>query len=56
MNWSSDIEDRWHDDDYTVDPEQVLARAELRDEFEDGLVRLPAGQVSAIAEALRCSR
>jgi RNA polymerase sigma-70 factor (ECF subfamily) len=62
----SDIEDRWRDDDYTVDPEQVLARAELRDELEDGLVRLPAGYrmvvvlhdavgwpVSAIAEAMR---
>jgi len=62
----SDIEDRWRDDDYTVDPEQVLARAELRDELEDGLVRLPAGYrvvvvlhdaagwpVSAIADAMR---
>jgi RNA polymerase sigma-70 factor (ECF subfamily) len=62
----ADIEDRWHDDDYTVDPEQVLARAELRDELEDALVRLPAGYrtvvvlhdaagwpVPAIAEALR---
>ena len=62
----SNIEDRWHDDDYTVDPEQVLARAELRDELEDGLVRLPAGYrtvvvlhdavgwpVPAIADALR---
>ena len=39
----ADVEDRWHDDDYTVDPQQVLARAELRDELEDGLVRLPAG-------------
>lgn len=61
----SDIEDRWHDDDYTVDPERVLARAELRDELEDGLVRLPAGYrmvvvlhdaagwpVSAIADAM----
>jgi len=61
----ADIEDRWHDDDYTVDPEQVLARAELRDELEDALVRLPAGYrtvvvlhdaagwaVSAIAESL----
>jgi RNA polymerase sigma-70 factor (ECF subfamily) len=63
-----DIEDRWHDDDYTVDPEQVLARAELRDELEDALVRLPVGYrtvvvlhdaagwpVPAIAEALRIS-
>jgi RNA polymerase sigma-70 factor (ECF subfamily) len=39
----AEIDDRWHDDDYTVDPEAVLARAELRDELEDGLVRLPAG-------------
>ncbi len=38
-----DVEDRWRDDDYTVDPESVLARAELRDELEDSLVRLPAG-------------
>lgn len=37
------VEERWHDDDYTVDPERVLARAELRDELEDALVRLPAG-------------
>lgn len=62
----ADIEDRWHDDDYTVDPVQVLARAEMRDELEDGLVRLPARYrvvvvlhdavgwpVSEIAEALR---
>ncbi len=39
----SDVEDRWADDDYTVDPERVVARAELRDELEDALVRLPAG-------------
>lgn len=38
-----DIEDRWRDDDYTVDPERVIARADLRDELEDALVRLPAG-------------
>ncbi len=38
-----DIEERWQDDDYTVDPERVMARAELRDELEDALVRLPAG-------------
>lgn len=62
----TDIEERWHDDDYSVDPERVLARAELRDELEDALVRLPAGYrtvvvlhdvvgwpVSAIADALR---
>ena len=62
----AEVEDRWRDDDYTVDPQQVLSRAELRDELEDGLVRLPAGYrvvvvlhdavgwpVSAIADALR---
>ncbi len=62
----ADVEDRWHDDDYTVDPERVLARAELREDLEDGLVRLPAGYrvvvvlhdavgwpVVEIAEALR---
>ena len=62
----ADIEERWHDDDYTVDPQQVLARAELRDELEDALVRLPAGYrtvvvlhdavgwtVPTIADALR---
>jgi RNA polymerase sigma-70 factor, ECF subfamily len=38
-----EIEDRWADDDYTVDPERVLARAELRDDIEDALARLPAG-------------
>jgi RNA polymerase sigma-70 factor (ECF subfamily) len=37
------VEDRWHDDDYTVDPEQVLARAEQREDLEDALARLPAG-------------
>ena len=39
----AEIEDRWADDDYTVDPERVLARAELRDDLEDALARLPAG-------------
>ena len=37
------IEDRWHDDDYTVDPEQVLLRAEQREDLEDALARLPIG-------------
>lgn len=39
----AEVEDRWRDGDYTVDPESVLARAELRDELEDGLTRLPVG-------------
>jgi RNA polymerase sigma-70 factor (ECF subfamily) len=35
------VEADWRDDDFTVDPEAVLERAELRDELEDALVRLP---------------
>jgi len=38
-----DIEDRWQDADYTVDPEQILARAEQREDLEDALARLPVG-------------
>ncbi len=39
----ADVEERWRDDDYTVDPEQVLMRAEQREDLEDALARLPAG-------------
>jgi RNA polymerase sigma-70 factor (ECF subfamily) len=35
------VETDWHDDSYTVMPERVLERAEIRDELEDGLARLP---------------
>lgn len=35
------VEADWRDDSYTVMPERVLERAELRDELEDGLTRLP---------------
>jgi RNA polymerase sigma-70 factor (ECF subfamily) len=35
------VEADWHDDAYTVAPERVLERAELRDELEDALARLP---------------
>ncbi len=35
------VEADWRDDDFTVDPERVVERAELRDELEDALVRLP---------------
>jgi RNA polymerase sigma-70 factor (ECF subfamily) len=61
----ADVEGRWRDDDYTVDPEQVLTRAEQREDLEDALARLPAGYravlvlhdaagmtTSAIADAL----
>ena len=36
-----DVEADWRDDRYSVAPEIVLERAELRDELEDGLARLP---------------
>lgn len=35
------IEADWRDDRYSVAPERVLERAELRDELEDALARLP---------------
>ncbi|MCU0313919.1 MAG: sigma-70 family RNA polymerase sigma factor [Solirubrobacteraceae bacterium] len=36
-----EIEERWASDDYTVDAERVVARAETRAELEDALIRLP---------------
>jgi RNA polymerase sigma-70 factor (ECF subfamily) len=35
------VEQRWAEDSYTVDAATVVERAELRDELEDALVRLP---------------
>ncbi len=35
------VEADWHDDHYSVQPERVLERAEVRDELEDALARLP---------------
>jgi RNA polymerase sigma-70 factor (ECF subfamily) len=35
------VEADWQDDAYSVQPELVLERAELRDELEDALARLP---------------
>lgn len=35
------VEQRWSEDSYTVDAAIVVERAELRDELEDALVRLP---------------
>lgn len=35
------VEGEWRDDAFTVDPELVVERAELRDELEDALARLP---------------
>jgi RNA polymerase sigma-70 factor (ECF subfamily) len=36
-----EIEARWRNDDYTVDPAAVAMRAETREELEDALARLP---------------
>lgn len=36
-----EVEDRWRDDDYTVDAEMVAERAHDRAELEDALVHLP---------------
>jgi RNA polymerase sigma-70 factor (ECF subfamily) len=36
-----EIEDKWRDDDYTVDPEAVALRSHNRSEIEDALARLP---------------
>jgi RNA polymerase sigma-70 factor, ECF subfamily len=35
------VEADWHDDAWTVQPEQVIERSEVRDELEDALARLP---------------
>ena len=35
------VEADWHDDAFSVRPEAVMERAELRDELEDALARLP---------------
>lgn len=36
-----EVEERWRDERYTVDTAAVVARAEMREELEDALVRLP---------------
>ena len=43
-----DVEARWHDDDYTVDPAEVTDRATTREELEDALARLPFIYRSAV--------
>lgn len=35
------VEADWQDDGYSVEPDRVLERAEIRDELEDALARLP---------------
>lgn len=36
-----DVEAKWKSDDYSADAEAVVERAEIREELEDALVRLP---------------
>ena len=36
-----EVEERWMDDSYTVDPGAVAVRSETREELEDALARLP---------------
>jgi DNA-directed RNA polymerase specialized sigma24 family protein len=36
-----EVEVRWRDDEYTVDPAAVAERAQTREELEDALTRLP---------------
>jgi RNA polymerase sigma-70 factor (ECF subfamily) len=36
------VEAQWHEDSYTVDAVEVVARAQTRVELEDALIRLPA--------------
>ena len=36
-----EVEEKWHADDYTVDPAVVAERAQTREELEDALVRIP---------------
>lgn len=43
-----DVEANWHDDDYTVDPADVLDHAATRAELEDALARLPFIYRSAV--------
>jgi RNA polymerase sigma-70 factor (ECF subfamily) len=43
-----EVEDRWRDDSYTVDPAVVVARLADRDEIDDALLRLPFHYRSAV--------
>jgi RNA polymerase sigma-70 factor, ECF subfamily len=43
-----EVEEKWHSDEYTVDPAAVAERAQTREELEDALVRLPFGYRTAV--------
>ena len=43
-----EVEEKWHADEYTVDPAVVAERSATREELEDALVRLPFGYRTAV--------
>lgn len=43
-----EVEEKWHADEYTVDPAVVAERSQTREELEDALVRLPFGYRTAV--------
>lgn len=43
-----EVEEKWHADEYTVDPAVVAERAATREELEDALVRVPFGYRAAV--------
>lgn len=44
----AEIEDRWRRDDFTLDAERVVARADMRRELEDALLHVPADLRGAV--------
>lgn len=45
---AAEVEQRWRDDDYTVDADVVVIRSETADEVRDALVRLPYAYRSVV--------
>ena len=43
-----EVEEKWLDDSYTVDPAAVAERAQTREELEDALVRIPFNYRTAV--------
>ena len=43
-----EVEEKWLDDSYTVDPAAVAERAQTREELEDALVRIPFSYRTAV--------
>ena len=43
-----EVEERWHDDHYTVESDAVIARASSREDLQDALARLPFAARAAV--------